>query len=423
MSQKTVLIIEDDAETLTLLRDGVLAPAGYSVLTATDGQEGLQHALLDRPDVILLDLMLPCLSGLDVLDLLQQQDCHIPVIVLTAYGSEQAILEAFRLGAKSFLQKPIGVDEVGSAIEKALAEEQLRQERENLTQALAQANQRLQQQVQNWATLNEIAQVISSTLEESEVFRRVMENVTLILQVEACSLLLLDQETNELEFSITLRGDEARYSSYRLKLGQGIAGWVAQHGEPLLIPDVRQDTRFYAQVDQETGFQSHSILCVPLKAKEKVIGVLEAINKQGESGDPSFTQEDLELLTTLASWVAVAVENAWLNRATKEMAAVTALKQTVTAMAHHINNRLMAFSLELDSLEAKGPVDQEAVGAITASARRSIRDVSAVIKALDQLEEIRTVPYAGTAEMIDIEEALKEQLSHVETQHWYTKPT
>jgi DNA-binding response OmpR family regulator len=423
MNQETVLVIEDDAETRAFLHDVVLTPAGYRVLTAADGQEGLERALTDQPDVILLDLMMPRLSGLDLLELLQQQDCHIPTIILTAYSSEQQILRAFRLGAKNFLQKPFGVDEVVPAIEKALGEERLRRERGNLTLALAQANQRLQQQVQNWATLNDIAQAITSTLEESEIFRRVMQNVTRILEVEACSLLLLDQETGELEFTVTLAGDEARYSDFRLKPGQGIAGWVALHGEPLLVSDVHQDPRFYADVDRGTGFRSRSILCVPLKIREQVIGVLEAINKLGGSEGATFTQEDLALLTTLASWVAVAVENARLNRATKEMAAATALKQTVTALAHHINNRLMAFSLELDGLETEGPVDQEAVGAIIASARRSIQEVSAVVKALDRLEEMHTIPYVGAAEMLDIEDALEEQLRRVETQPQFKKRT
>jgi len=421
MSDKTVLIIEDDFQIQEFLRKAVLAPAGYNVLTAPDGQKGLERALADRPDVILLDLMLPRLSGLNVMRILQKQSCHIPTIVLTAYSSEQEILKAFRLGAKDFLQKPFTVEDVWAAIEKALTEERLRQERENLTQALAQANQRLQQQVQNWATLNDIARAISSTLEEPEVFRRVVQNVTRILRIEACSLLLVDQETSELEFAVTLKGDVARYSAFRLKPGQGIAGWVAKHGETLHVPDVTRDPRFYAQVDRSTGFESRSILCVPLKTKGRVIGVLEAINKQGQAGDTRFTKEDMEMLTALASWVAVAVENARLNRATREMAAVAALKQTVTAMAHHVNNRLMAFSLELDGLETAGTVDQAAVSAIIASARRSILEVSAVVKALDRLEEIHTTPYAGTAKMIDIEDALREQLSGTDVQPEYTR--
>ncbi|MFL7792528.1 MAG: response regulator [Anaerolineae bacterium] len=411
MNEKTILVIEDDFRIQEFLCDAVLTPAGYNVLTASDGQQGLERALAERPDVILLDLMLPRLSGLSVMRTLQKQNCNIPTIVLTAYSSEQEILKAFRLGAKDFLQKPFTVEDVWAAIEKALAEERLRQERENLTQALAQANQRLQQQVQNWATLNDIAKAISATLEEPEVFRRVVQNITRILQIEACSLLLVDQETDELEFVVTLKGDMARYSNFKLKPGQGIAGWVAKHGEPLLIPDVAKDSRFYAHVDRSTGFESRSILCVPLKAKGHIIGVLEAINKRGSTGDTRFTQEDLEMLTALASWVAVAMENARLNRATREMAAAAVLKQTVTAMAHHINNRLMAFSLELDGTETADKVDQQAVSTLIASARKSIREVSAVVKALDRLEEIHTIPYAGTAEMIDIEDALREQLN------------
>ena len=88
----------------------------------------------------------------------------------------------------------------------------------------------------------------------------------------------------------------------------------------------------------------------------------------------------------------------------------------MTALAHHINNRLMTFSLELDGLETEGSLDQEAVSDIIASARRSIREVSAVVKALDHMEEIQTVSYVGASEMLDIEDALQEQLRRVERQ-------
>jgi len=412
MAQETILLIEDDADIRAVLGKTMLKHVGYRVLMAADGETGLQRALVDDPDVILLDLNLPRLSGMELLNLLRQQNRRIPVIVISAYGSEQTILDAFRLGAKDFLQKPFNMSEVQSAIENALTEERLRREKNNLTQALAQASRRLQRQVQNWMALNDIAQALTSTLDETEVFRRVMVNVNRVLRVEAGSLLLLDRETGELEFKITLKGESTRFSGLRLRPGQGIAGWVAQHGEPLLIPDVRQDHRFHAQVDQATGFQTRSILCVPLKSKEQIIGVLEVINRQGGPQSPSFTLGDLELLTMLASWVAVAVENARLNRAAQELAAATALKQTAATMAHHINNRLMAFSLELDSLEMKGPLDPADINTLLASARRCIWDVASVVKALDRLEEIHTVTYVGAEKMIDIGEALAEQLRH-----------
>ena len=412
MIQETVLIIEDDADIQDILSNLMLKQAGYRVLMAADGEVGLQRALADDPDVILLDLNLPLLSGLDLLSLLRRQHSRVPVIVISAYGSEQTILDAFRLGAKDFLQKPFSISEVQSAIENALTEERLRKEKENLTRALAQASRRLQRQVQNWMALNDIAQALTSTLDETEVLRRVMVNVNRVLRVEAGSLLLLDQETDELEFKITLKGESTRFSGLRLRPGQGIAGWVAQHGEPLLIPDVHQDHRFHAQVDQATGFQTRSILCVPLQSKEQIIGVLEVINRQDGPKSPSFTPGDLELLTMLASWVAVAVENARLNRAAQEMAAATALKQTAATMAHYINNQLMTFSLELDNLEMKETGTQADLRAVLASARKCIWDVAAVVKALDRLEEIHTVTYVGAEKMIDIGEALAEQLRH-----------
>jgi two-component system NtrC family sensor kinase len=415
MNGQTVLIIDADPQTQAFLRKVVLAPAGYEVLTASDGQEGLEMALAHHPNVILLDLMLPRLPGLELVRLLKKRHFFIPTIILTAHSSEQEILKAFRLGAKDFLQKPFTVKEIWTAIEKALTEERLRQERENLTQALAQANRRLQRQVQNWATLNDIAKAISSTLEEPEIFRRVIKNVTRILQVEACSLLLVDPETDELEFAVTMQGDLARYSKFRIQSGQGIAGWVVKHGKPLLVPDVTQDPRFYSQVDHSTGFQSHSILCVPLKIKGRILGVLEAINKSGDQTDGMFNDKDLEMLMALSSWVAIAVENARLNRTTGQMAATATLKQAVTAMAHHINNRLTAFSLELDGLEKTGLSDPRSADTVLISARRTIQEVSAIVKALDRLETIHTVPYVGTTEMIDIEEALQEELGQPNT--------
>lgn len=403
MSQERVLVVEDNQDMQTFLRDAVLKPAGYSVLMAPDGREGLRKAVEQRPDLMVLDLQMPRLSGIEMLDLLDQHDIRIPTIVISAYGSEEMILRAFRLGAKDFLQKPFTMDEAKSAIENALTEERLRREKESLTKALALANRRLQRQVRNWSALNDIALTMTSTLEESEVYQRVIESVNHILQVEAGSLLLLDQESGELNFAATTKGDAGRLAEHSLQRGEGIAGWVAEHGEPLIVPDVSRDGRFNAQIDEVIGFESRAILCVPLQSKEQTIGVLEVINKRSGPESPSFTEGDLDLLTMLAAWVTVAVENAQLNRATAQMAAATALGQAVAAMAHHINNRLMTFSLHLDRLEREQTCDRQMVEEVIAAARRCIRDVSDVIKALDRLEEIQTVPYVGDREMIDLE--------------------
>jgi len=404
MIQECVLVIDDNSDMRIFLNDAVLEPAGYRVLMATQGNQGLKYAVEAKPDLIMLDLQLPRLSGIDLLKLLVEHGIHIPTIVISAYGSEETILKAFRLGAKDFLQKPFTMDEAKQAIQNALREERLRREKEQLTQALAATNQRLQHQVNNWAALNDIALTMTSTLEESEVFRCVVESVNRILQVEAGSLLLFNPDTGKLEFAATTKGNIEKLSSLALEPNQGIAGWVAQHGKPLIVSDAGQDPRFFAQVDRITGFRSRAIMCVPLQAQEQVIGVLEVINKKSGPQSPSFTQEDLKLLTTLSSWVAVAVRNAQFNRATAQMAATTALGQAIAAIAHHINNRLMTFSLQLDSFERVRPLDRQTTDTFIASARQCIYEVASVIKALDQLEEIHTVPYIGDTQMIDIED-------------------
>ena len=402
MKRELVLVIEDNQDMRTFLSDAVLKPGGYRFKMITNGKEGLEYALETEPDLILLDLNLPHLSGLDILSKLKERGLQVNALVVSAYGSPETILQAFHLGAKDFLQKPFTVDQAQAAIENALREERLRREKENLTHALSLANHRLKTQIQNWIALHNIAQAITSTLDETKVFQRVMQNVNRILRVEAGTLMLLNQKTEKLEFTITMYGDEVRSSDFQINPDHGIAGWVARKGKPLLVPDVEKDDRFYGAIDQITGFKSQSILCVPLKTQGQVIGVIEVINKQDGPESPSFTHGDMELLTMLASWVAVAVENARLNRAMRDMAATKTLGQTVATIAHHINNRLMAFSLELDKLEEDSKSGETALQETINSARLCIQDVSAVIKALDRLERIQTVPYVGSTEMIDI---------------------
>ncbi|NIM55147.1 MAG: GAF domain-containing protein, partial [Anaerolineae bacterium] len=185
--------------------------------------------------------------------------------------------------------------------------------------AIAIENARLyegaRQRAEELGAINEIAQTVTSSLDLDKVIRSVMKGINRILRVETGSLLLIDEETNELVFKITLQGDTEKLAPYRLKMGQGIAGWVAQRGEPLLVPDVQLDPRHYGAIDETIGFTSRSILCVPLMVKEKVIGVIEVINKLGRTSPDSearFNENDLKLLSSMAAPVAIAIENARL---------------------------------------------------------------------------------------------------------------
>ncbi len=158
-----------------------------------------------------------------------------------------------------------------------------------------------------------IAGVINSSLELDEVLELIMSASRAVLRAEACSLLLADPATDELVFTVAQGpvADQLR-DSHRVKKGSGIAGYVFETGEPQLIEDVYEDPRFHPGFDRRTGYRTRSMLCVPIQAKERVIGVSQVINRQ--DGLP-FTREDLETLLLLCSHAAVAIENARMHQA------------------------------------------------------------------------------------------------------------
>jgi signal transduction histidine kinase len=158
------------------------------------------------------------------------------------------------------------------------------------------------------AALNEISQAITSTLDLQETLTLITDHITRLMGVAATSLLLYAEPTNDLWFAAGSGEDSDAMLGKRLAMGQGIAGWVAQHGKPALVPDVTKDNRWFSEFDKNSSFTTRSILCVPLQCKGQIIGAFEAINKK----ESEFDQEDLSLLSSLAARAATAIENARL---------------------------------------------------------------------------------------------------------------
>jgi len=163
------------------------------------------------------------------------------------------------------------------------------------------------QRMEQHSELIEVSAILNSSLDPLVVRKKAMEAATRLMGAEVGSLLLLDQEKRELYFDVALgeKGDAVK--QIRLKIGEGFAGWVAEKGEALLIPDVSKDPRHFRAADQKSAFSTRDMVCVPVKVKDKMIGVLQAINKQGGQ---TFSQEDLELFKSLANQVAIAIDNA-----------------------------------------------------------------------------------------------------------------
>jgi diguanylate cyclase (GGDEF)-like protein len=163
----------------------------------------------------------------------------------------------------------------------------------------------LTKKIDELSTLNEVGKVLNSTLDLQTILNLVMERVKEMMKVEAGSLLLFDEATGELVFEVALGPAAAQLKGMRLRPHQGIAGWVFTHGESALIPDVASDPRFYRKVDESTGFVTKSMICVPLKVKEKTVGVIQVINRAAER---PFSDTDSSLLEAISTHAALAIE-------------------------------------------------------------------------------------------------------------------
>jgi len=159
------------------------------------------------------------------------------------------------------------------------------------------------------AILNQVGQTVTSTLDLTSVLNLIMSKVVELLNVEAGSLLMLDDKGENLVFRVALGPVREKIERTHLPVGTGIAGSVARDGRPYIIHNAPTDPRWYSVFDEDTRFSTQNILAVPLSVKDQVIGVIEAINKR--DGHP-FTQDELTLLTSFASQAAIAIENARL---------------------------------------------------------------------------------------------------------------
>ncbi len=136
MPRETILVVDDSAEMVQFLKEYVLVPQGYRVVHASNGASGLEAAVRHKPDLIMLDLSMPRMTGMEMLKALRRTDCLAPVIFMTMHGSESIAVEAFRLGVRDYLPKPFTAEQAQQAVERALTETRLAHEKAELTRNL-----------------------------------------------------------------------------------------------------------------------------------------------------------------------------------------------------------------------------------------------------------------------------------------------
>jgi DNA-binding response OmpR family regulator/putative methionine-R-sulfoxide reductase with GAF domain len=356
MPKELILIIDDSKQVRRFLRD-LLEPLDYEVSTAATGEEGLAKALAGPPDLIMLDLNLPGMSGLQVVRALKQHDCQVPVILMTLFGSQDIVLQALRLGARDYLDKPFDIKELMSALERALEEGRLRRDRERLLAELSKTNRRMTRQMRELATLQAIGRSVASLMPRETLIRRILDAAIYLGRAQVGALFLLDEDSNELRLEAIRQGDV--YSvGLQAMIADSHVEDVLRSGRPLHTSGPTKRTG----VTTYLGQKAQSLLYVPVKLGGSAIGVMGVAWLSG-SDMPSEMQDRL---VALADYAAIALKNAQLyedsQRQAQQLSTVNRIARTTVS------------SLELE----------ETVKAVVRSLREGLHVQAASLVLLDE---------------------------------------
>jgi signal transduction histidine kinase/FixJ family two-component response regulator len=302
MSGERILVVDDSREIVRHLSEQVLPTFGYETMHAYDGRSGLHLIRQERPDLVMLDLNLPEMTGLDILRTLVQESIDVPVILMTGYGSEKSAIEAFRLGVKDYLVKPFTVDEVIETINRALIESRLRHDKQQLAEQLRRAQAEMRRRVNEMSTLFGIGKAVSSLLSVDQVLDRVLEAAIYLTNGEESTIWLIEAEGTQLHaYAKKGSGNE----------GPQMLDLQSDDSQVVQVLRTRRPVRLAAfsgaGVKIKTGYAAKAVLYVPLTLRGQTLGVLSVSNI---TAPQAFSERDEYLLSALGDYAAIALQNA-----------------------------------------------------------------------------------------------------------------
>lgn len=320
MSKKLdrVLLVDDDIEVRELLKDQIFAATRFEVFEATDGVEGVAMVEKCKPDLIYIDLVMPGLTGKDMLIGIKSRNYNGPIIVGVKRGNEPDAIEAFRFGATDYITKPIREAEMMSVVSRALSDVRLRKERDELMSKLKSSNDQLELRLKELTTLSKLGQTLTAMRSLEEMFEEVLKGAVNVTTADHATLILHDPDADQL----ILRAGKNMTLVMQEKLGSTLkdelAKLVMTSQQPLVVEDEGLK-RF------KLSREIYATVYAPLVINEKSIGVLTVGNHRKRRG---FEERMTQVVKMLADYAAIAIVNARLFAAINQRAQF--LEQSLT---------------------------------------------------------------------------------------------
>lgn len=303
-SADKIIIIDDEIRMGDSL-SALLTDAGYAVEAFQNPLKALEHFETGRFDLVITDIKMPHMDGLDILKKVKEADNTVPVILMTAFASLNTAVEAISQGAYDYLVKPVEFAHLELTVKRAIEKRRSDLSRKQLVEVLRESNLRLERHVNELNALYEAGTSIGSAANSKELLNKIVELAARVTEARVGSVMLLDEAREYLTIAAAIGLDPQIVAQTRLPLGSSIAGYVAQYGRPLLVDDVENNEQFQ-RINKER-YGAASLICAPLMIKNKTLGVINMANKK-DGG--KFSRDDLRLLATFAAQVAVTVDDA-----------------------------------------------------------------------------------------------------------------
>jgi signal transduction histidine kinase/DNA-binding response OmpR family regulator len=330
ISKDRILVVESDPIISDLVGRQALQSMGYQVQIVGDASSAIPQALQFAPDLLIVDMNLPGLSGKDFLVALSSQGIATPVIVIAQKGMEGDIIQAFRLGATDYLLWPLKDAEVVTAVERVLKQIRERRERDHLAHQLQQTNQELQYRLRELTILFSVGKAVTSITDQRALFDKIVEGGIKVTQSDLGWFLLKDESAKIYNLAAHHGLPNSLVGRLNQPWDDGISSLVSMSGESLSIYGEPLKRFKIASLGQ-------AALIVPIKVQKQVIGLLVVVRKTSKA----YTQSDQNLLEAVSDYAAISLVNARLFRALEERASSAVQTAEKSIVGEKIKNELL----------------------------------------------------------------------------------